>query len=424
MKEPKIRFEGFGGEWKTVPFFDTFEALKNNSLSRAELSDSGNVMNIHYGDVLIKYGECIDVSKDVDTFVSDNEVAKKLHRTCAIKNGDIIFADAAEDNTVGKCTEVILYDEKVVSGLHTIPVRPKMEFASKYLGFYLNSDSYHNQLLPHIQGTKISSISKRALNQTEVSYPIKDEQQAVGAYFQHLDTLIQSTTKKIESLKQVKAASLQSMFPQEGETEPRVRFKGFEGDWEKTIVGNLGATYSGLSGKTKDDFGQGDANFITFLNVLTNAKIDTSILEPVKVSKGEHQNEVKKGDLLFNTSSETPEEVGMCSVMDDELENVYLNSFCFGFRITDKNIDPTFIAYLMRSHIGRKIMSILAQGATRYNLSKNNFCKTELLLPKFKAEQAAIGNYFSSLDTQITLQAQRLEKLKQLKSACLDNMFV
>lgn len=422
--KPKIRLKGFSGEWKKYNFSVTFEFLKNNSLSRAELSDNGLVKNIHYGDVLIKYDEYVNVNNEVNTFIRNNEVAKKLHQTCAIRNGDIIFADAAEDNTVGKCTEILSYDENVVSGLHTIPVRPKMIFSSKFLGSYLNSCSYHDQLLPHIQGTKISSISKRALNQTNVSYPTIEEQQFIALYFQHLNSLIQSTTKKIESLKQLKAASLQSMFPQEGETTPRVRFKGFEGDWEKTIVGNLGTTYSGLSGKTKDDFGQGDATFITFLNVLTNAKIDTSILEPVKVSKGEHQNEVKKGDLLFNTSSETPEEVGMCSVMDDELENVYLNSFCFGFRITDKNIDPTFIAYLMRSHIGRKIMSILAQGATRYNLSKNNFCKTELLLPKFKAEQAAIGNYFSSLDKQITLQTLRLEKLKQIKSACLDNMFV
>ena len=174
----------------------------------------------------------------------------------------------------------------------------------------------------------------------------------------------------------------------------------------------------------EDDFGIGNVRYITFLNVLTNAKIDTTILESVKVAKGEHQNEVKKGDLLFNTSSETPEEVGMCAVMDDELKDVFLNSFCFGFRVTDKNIDSTFIAYLMRSTIGRHIMVILAQGATRYNLSKNSFSKAELLLPMSREEQTAIADYFTSLDSQIHLQTQRLEKLKQIKSACLDNMFV
>ena len=198
------------------------------------MSDCGEVKNIHYGDVLVKYGECVDVNKDVETFVKDKEVAKKLHLSCAIKNGDIIFADAAEDNTVGKCSEIIANEgDAIVSGLHTIACRPKKDFAPMYLGYYLNSNAYHDQLLPHIQGTKISSISKKAICQTEISFPSdKNEQQAIASYFQHLDSLIQSTTKKIDSLKQVKAASLQSMFPQEGETTPRVRFNGFAGEWE------------------------------------------------------------------------------------------------------------------------------------------------------------------------------------------------
>ena len=235
MKQPKIRFKGFEGEWEETTFAESFNPLKNNSLSRAELSDNGSVYNIHYGDVLITYNECVEIYKEVKTFVKDAEVAKKLYLSCAIKNKDIIFADAAEDNTVGKCTEVIAQEtDAIVSGLHTIPCRPKIKFASRYLGYYLNSKAYHDQLLPQIQGTKISSISKRTLTQTHICYPSdKNEQQSIASYFRHLDSLIQSTTKKIESLKQVKAASLQSMFPQEGETTPRVSFKGFEGEWEK-----------------------------------------------------------------------------------------------------------------------------------------------------------------------------------------------
>jgi len=239
--EPKIRVKGFRGEWEESAFTESFDSLKNNSLSRAELSDSGSVFNIHYGDVLILYNECVEINKEVTTFVKDTEIARKLYQSCAIKNGDIIFADAAEDNTVGKCTEIIAKeDDAIVSGLHTIPCRPTKEFASRYLGYYLNSKAYHDQLLPHIQGTKISSISKRAIAQTHISFPCdKEEQKAIASYFTNLDSLIQSTTKKIESLKQVKAASLQSMFPQEGETTPRVRFNGFEGEWIKSVLGKL-----------------------------------------------------------------------------------------------------------------------------------------------------------------------------------------
>lgn len=205
--------------------------------------------------------------------------------------------------------------------------------------------------------------------------------------------------------------------------KPKIRFKGFDGEWNKVLVGNLGKTYSGLSGKCKDDFGFGNAHYITFLNVLTNAHIDTSILEHVDVKDGEGQNAVKKGDLFFNTSSETPEEVGMCAVLDEDVENVYLNSFCFGFRMTNEKMCSAFFAYLMRSNIGRHIMSILAQGATRYNLSKASFCNTELLLPTDLEEQQTIASFLSSFDRQICLQTQRLEKLKQIKAASLQAMF-
>ena len=207
-------------------------------------------------------------------------------------------------------------------------------------------------------------------------------------------------------------------------TVPDIRFKGFEEDeWKKKQIGEIGYTYSGLTGKTKSDFGIGDCLYITFLNVLNNAIINSSILEKVNVCIDEKQNKVCKGDILFNTSSETPEELGMCAAVDEELIDVYLNSFCFGLRITDKEIDSLFFAYLMRSDIGRNIMKFLAQGATRYNLSKNNFYKTKLLLPETKAEQYQIASYFRQLDIQISEQEKRIVKLKQLKSASLISMF-
>lgn len=207
-------------------------------------------------------------------------------------------------------------------------------------------------------------------------------------------------------------------------TVPDIRFKGFkEDEWKKKQIGVIGYTYSGLTGKTKSDFGIGDCLYITFLNVLNNAIINSSILEKVNVCIDEKQNKVCRGDILFNTSSETPEEVGMCAAVDEELIDVYLNSFCFGLRITDKEIDSLFFAYLMRSDIGRKIMKFLAQGATRYNLSKNNFYKTKLLLPETKAEQYQIASYFRQLDIQISEQEKRIVKLKQLKSASLISMF-
>ncbi|MBR4389816.1 MAG: restriction endonuclease subunit S [Prevotella sp.] len=393
--EPKIRIKGFYGEWG-----------KKNITSIASL----------------KAGKSIDTSQEIP-------YPSQGYYPCYGGNGLRGYVrDYTHEGTysiIGRqgalCGNVKIVSGKFHATEHAVVVSP-ITPTDPYFLYNVLTKANINQYATGVAqpGISVQNVNKSLF----VVLPKYDEQQALGSYFLHFDSLIQYTTKKIESLKQVKAAGLQSMFPQEEETTPRVRFKGFTGEWEKVLVGKMGTTYSGLSGKTKDDFGIGGARFVTFLNVLTNAIIDTSILEAVNVFEGEHQNEVRKGDLLFNTSSETPEEVGMCAVMDEDLTNVYLNSFCFGFRVTDENIYSTFIAYLMRSHIGRRIMSILAQGATRYNLSKNSFCKAELLLPKTKAEQQQIANYFASLDSQITLQTQRLEKLKQIKSACLDNMFV
>ena len=393
MKEPKIRFKGFEGKWEESTIGKVTSVNRGVRVTRKNLSDHGLYPVYQNTDYPMGYYNRYNVESN---------------------NPFVIIGGSA--GLIGFC------DKDFWAADDCAYFSDSVKIDKFYLYCMLLNKS--SEIKKNVRGSSVPRLDRQVINDLNISLPSIKEQQSIASYFQHLDALIQSTTKKIESLKQVKAASLQSMFPQEGETTPRVRFKGFEREWEKVLIGKMGVTYSGLSGKTKDDFGFGEARFITFLNVLTNAKIDTSILEPVNVNRDEHQNEVRKGDLLFNTSSETPEEVGMCGVMDEQLENVYLNSFCFGFRVTDNNIDPTCVAYVMRSHIGRRIMSILAQGATRYNLSKNSFCKAVLVLPKNIAEQRAIASYFTNLDRQITLHTQRLEKLKQIKAACLDEMFV
>ena len=211
---PEIRFKGFTDAWEQRKFKDTFDYMQNNALSRAELSSAdGKVMNVHYGDILIKYGEVIDVKKDELTYLLDESLVKK-YQTSLLQNGDIIIADAAEDETVGKCSEMAgLTDEIVLSGLHTIPCRPKENFAEGYLGYYMNSGSYHDQLLPLIQGTKISSISKSAIQNTYIMYPkAESEQEQIGAYFKQLDRLITLHQRELEKLKILKKACLEKMF--------------------------------------------------------------------------------------------------------------------------------------------------------------------------------------------------------------------
>lgn len=211
---PEIRFKGFSGEWELAPFGACFTNVPNNTLSRANLNyEDGTAKNIHYGDVLIKFDEVLDASNEILPFITSEEVVNKL-KHAALRDGDIIIADAAEDSTVGKCTELFNVGEQLVlSGLHTIAVRPALSFASKYLGYYLNSPSYHDQLLSLMQGTKVLSISKTALQNTNLIFPsCSKEQTAIGNYFQKLDTLISQHQQQITKLNNIKQACLSKMF--------------------------------------------------------------------------------------------------------------------------------------------------------------------------------------------------------------------
>lgn len=178
--------------WEQRKFSDVFTGLQNNTLSRSELNyESGTVKNVHYGDVLIKFGDYIDASEEELPFINDDSKVEKLEGSF-LHNGDIIIADTAEDETVGKCIEIQGVDDiKLISGLHTIPCRPKKEYGAKFLGYYMNSSAYHAQLIPLMQGIKVTSISKSALQDTDMIIPKSvDEQAIIGEYFSNLDNLI------------------------------------------------------------------------------------------------------------------------------------------------------------------------------------------------------------------------------------------
>ena len=165
----------------------------------------------------------------------------------------------------------------------------------------------------------------------------------------------------------------------------------------------MGQTYTGLSGKTKDDFGHGQARFVTYMNVFSNPISNPEMTEPIEIDP--KQNEVEVGDVFFTTSSETPEEVGMSSILLEKRGKTYLNSFCFGFRPSEK-IDSYYLAYMLRSESARAKITLLAQGISRYNISKNKVMEIAVSLPSLD-EQKIIGQYFSQLDHLITLHQRK-----------------
>ena len=213
-KVPEIRFSGFTDDWEQRKLGEMLVSLQNNTFSRADLSnEKGVAKNVHYGDVLIKFGEVLDVSKEQLPMITDEKVLTK-YKASFLKNGDVIVADTAEDITVGKCSEIAgLNDEVVLSGLHTIPYRPVEKFATGYLGYYLNSCAYHNQLIPLMQGIKVTSISKSAMQDTDIVYPkLLKEQAMIGNYFQSIDHLITLHQRKCDELQKIKKFMLQNMF--------------------------------------------------------------------------------------------------------------------------------------------------------------------------------------------------------------------
>ncbi|MGV3088708.1 restriction endonuclease subunit S [Streptococcus suis] len=210
---PDLRFPEFTDAWKQRKLGEVADfSIKTNSLSRDKLSSYFyEVQNIHYGDILTKYDAILDVcNKELPSIIGStiSDFADAL-----LIEGDIVFADAAEDSTVGKAIEVRNFKGKnVVSGLHTIVARPKVSYAPYYLGYLINSTAYHNQILPLMQGTKVSSISKANLKSTTVVFPTLPEQEAIGSFFSDLDQLITLHQRQLDHLKLLKKALLQQMF--------------------------------------------------------------------------------------------------------------------------------------------------------------------------------------------------------------------
>ena len=195
-------------------FSSIFVLLQNNTFSRELLTNEETEMqNIHYGDVLIKYGSCVDIDKEDVPYIKSDAPVDKFAPESYLMSGDIVIADTAEDYTVGKATEIINpNNKKILSGLHTIPCRPVMSFAPMFMGYYLNSSSFRSQIMPLIQGTKVSSIGKTQLMKTTVYIPPIDEQKRIADFLYSIDTKINLLSETADKMIQLKSAMLQQLF--------------------------------------------------------------------------------------------------------------------------------------------------------------------------------------------------------------------
>ena len=420
--KPKLRFKRFSDDWEQRKVGDCFLSLQNNTLSRVELSDeNGTVMNVHYGDVLTKFSECLDVSKDRLPFIKKQFFMDKF-KTSYLKNGDVIVSDTAEDETVGKCIEIIgMTNQKVLSGLHTIPLRPKEQFATGYLGFYLNSSVYHRQLKPLMQGIKVTSISKSAMLDTVIKYPSDIwEQTLIGQYFMSLDNLITLHQRKCDDLKIIKKSMLDNLFPKIGEKVPKWRFKGFNNDWEQRKFSELCDMVTvGIANSATHAYSDSGIVMFRNQNIKPNFLDDNDIIHIKPEFESRYKNKrLKKNDLLVARTGYP----GTACVVPEKYENS--QTFTTLIARPKNSVNSYFLCQYLNSDIGVKYFESTQIGGGQKNSGAGILNEMPVMLPSGIEEESKIAEYFTNFDHLITLHQREVEQLKKAKQFFLEKMFI
>lgn len=397
-------------DWGLISFKECFNILPNNTLPRSVLSEhAGTIKNIHYGDILVRYDSILNCSKEQIPFIMSN--SHKKHSLIFLLDGDVVIADTAEDETVGKTVEITnVGEQKIVAGLHTIPCRTFCNdlFVNGWLGYYVNSNIYHNQLLPLITGTKVSAISKSAISETVILVPLLEEQQKIVEALSDMDNLISALEKLIEKKKAIKQACLQKMFPKEGELVPEMRLPGFTDAWEQRKLGEL-ALFN-----PKDELPQ------TFEYVDLESVVGTEMLS--------HRTEVKSsapsraqrlahtGDLFYQTVRPYQKN----NYLFEKPDNNYV--FSTGYAQMRPYVDGYFLLSLVQSERFVKVVLDNCTGTSYPAINANDLAEIEVAAPSDESEAQKIGTIFRSIDNLITLHQCKLEKCKKIKEGMMQQL--
>ena len=421
VNNPQIRFEGFTDAWEQRKLDEVFDCtVPNNTLSRAELSyDEGTVLNVHYGDVLIKYGSVLDVQKD--------DIPRIPHRCredfngALLQDGDVIIADTAEDETTGKACEISnSQGSAIVSGLHTMVCRPRHRMALGYLGYYLNSNAYHHQLLPLMQGIKVLSLSRSNIQKTSVSYPIEvKEQKFIANYFSQLDRLITLHQRKHDKLQILKKAMLEKMFPKNGSSVPEIRFKGFTDAWEQRKLSEL--LYLS-SERNNGSYTRDDVLAASLGTELQKKHIYFGLRATDESVK--NYKVVLPNDVIYTKSPIKGFPNGI--IRTSKGENGIVPTLYCVYHSVDV-INPSIIqAYFeSKERLDAYLVPLVNIGArNNVNITDKEFLDGSLCIPKDKAEQDKIVDVLERLSNLITLHQRKLDTLKYLKEAMLEKMLV
>lgn len=403
MAKPKIRFKGFEGEWEKYKIGDISTSYSGGTPSAGN-SDyyGGHIPFIRSGEIHQDRTELFLTEKGLSSSSAKMvEIGTLLYALYGATSGEVDVSKIR-----GAINQAIL------------AINPFKEF-DNYLLSYLLQCKKENIIGTLLQGGQ-GNLSGALIKNYDSFFPSYNEQQAIANYFKSLDSLIQTTTKKIASLKQLKSASLVSMFPQEGETKPRVRFKGFEGEW---IIMKLNTISSRVTRKNTKLESTLPLTISAVEGLIEQTAFFNNVVASSNVS-GYYL--VKKGEFAYNKSYSNGYPFGAVKRLDKYNMGV-LSTLYIVFSI-DKFVSSDYIVHFFDTTLWHKeVAKRAAEGARNHgllNISAEDFLDIEIVLPKNVEEQQKIASFFSTLDHQISLHTQRLESLKQIKSACLDKMFV
>ena len=401
LNVPNLRFKEFKREWEELGLSELLD-FKNGLNPKPDKFGKGikfiSVMDI-LNNAVITY-DCIKASVDV---------TEKELSDFSVEKGDILFQRSSETlEDVGRAN-VYMDDKTAVFGGFVIRGKKKGEYDPQYFNYLLRSPFARKRIIPMGAGAQHFNIGQEGLSKVKLHFANIEEQKKIGKMLSLLDERIATQNKIIDKLQSLIRGLNDFLYTQYGGEV-------------LTSFAELGTSYSGLSGKSAQDFGSGKP-FITYLNVYSNNVIKENDFQYVAIKDDEKQNVVKYGDVLFTLSSETPEEVGVGSVYLGK-EKVYLNSFCFGIHITNTEVAfPPYLSYYVSLTAFRKFIYPYAQGSTRFNLCKADFEKASIKLPTL-ADQKRIYSVLGHIDCKIKTERQMLNLYNSQKQYLLRQMFI
>lgn len=409
----KVRHTELGDipvDWKIQTFEETFRMLSNNTLSRDNLNNRGGVVrNIHYGDILTVFPEVLNCRTEEIPYI--NNLNLLTASTQLLQDGDVVIADTAEDDTVGKVTEIQnLEENKLVAGLHTIPCRVKKgDFVPGWLGYYMNSHMYHNQILPFITGTKVSSISKSAIAGTLILVPPIEIQRSIVAVLSKVDELTRNERLTVDKLEAFKTAQLQAMFPRNDADIPEVRFPEFTDSWEQRKLGDIFKEYS-----EKKHSELPALTIIQGKGTIKREESDRNLM--YDKSKLDGYKMVRKNDFIVHLRSF---EGGLEKASSDGIISPAYHTF------HGENIDSRFYYPYFRSYefIKRKLIAHVYGIRDGRSIDISGMKTIKIPYTSYM-EQVKIGDYLDQLDNLITLHQHKCEKYVNIKKGMISELLV